>query len=129
MANDMTQTFTTAQGRVYASSQSIIARGSSSVPMPPPARAAGRRSLPIRQGVTRHFGGIEPDVAAGLKLRHDHGSNYMAEDFQKEVRCFGVTSSPSFVRQPPRWRHDQRSALSHFPAPVQEGLLPISLRL
>ena len=55
---------------------------------------------PVRQGVTRHFGGVGPDVAKGLTLRHDHGSNYMADDFRREIACFGIVSSPAFVRQP-----------------------------
>ena len=37
---------------------------------------------------------------AGLRLRHDHGSNYLADDFQQEVDFFGIESSPSFVREP-----------------------------
>jgi len=55
---------------------------------------------PIRQGVLRHFAAIGPGVAAGLTLRHDHGSNYMSGDFQAEIKCLGITSSPSFVREP-----------------------------
>lgn len=55
---------------------------------------------PIRQGVLCHFGAIGPGVAAGLKLRHDHGSNYMSGDFQAEIKCLGISSSPSFVREP-----------------------------
>ena len=55
---------------------------------------------PICQGVRRHFGRIEQDVAKGLALRHDHGSNYMSGDFQDEIAFFGIESSPSFVRQP-----------------------------
>jgi putative transposase len=55
---------------------------------------------PVRQGVLRHFGSIEKDVAKGLALRHDHGSNYMSRDFQDEIAFLGVESSPSFVRQP-----------------------------
>jgi putative transposase len=55
---------------------------------------------PIRQGAARHFGGLDADRALGLILRHDHGSNYMAEDFQREIRFLGITSQPSFVRQP-----------------------------
>jgi len=55
---------------------------------------------PIRQGVLRHFGGIGPDVARGLALRHDHGSNYMSRDFQGEIRFLGIEGSPSFVREP-----------------------------
>ena len=55
---------------------------------------------PIRQGVREHFGGIGEGVADGLRLRHDHGSNYLADDFQQEVDFFGIESSPSFVREP-----------------------------
>jgi transposase InsO family protein len=55
---------------------------------------------PVRQGVLRHFGGIEKNAAKGLSLRHDHGSNYMSSDFQDEIGFLGIESSPSFVRQP-----------------------------
>ena len=55
---------------------------------------------PIRQGVREHFGGIGEGVARGLRLRHDHGSNYLADDFQQEIAFFGMESSPSFVREP-----------------------------
>ena len=55
---------------------------------------------PVRQGVHRCFGAIAPGVACGLKLRHDHGSNYMSGDFQDEIECLGIEASPSFVRQP-----------------------------
>ena len=33
---------------------------------------------PVRQGVHLCFGAMAPRVARGLKLRHDHGSNYMS---------------------------------------------------
>ena len=36
---------------------------------------------PIRQGVRERFGEIGDGVARGLRLRHDHGSNYLADDF------------------------------------------------
>ena len=55
---------------------------------------------PIRQGIRERFGGIGDGVARGLRLRHDHGSNYLADDFQQAVACFGIESSPSFVREP-----------------------------
>ena len=55
---------------------------------------------PIRQGVRERFGAIGEGVARGLRLRHDHGSNYLADDFQQEVAFFGIESSPSFVREP-----------------------------
>jgi putative transposase len=55
---------------------------------------------PLRQGVRRHFGGFAKDVARGLSVRHDHGSQYMAGDFRKELRFLGIESSPAFVRAP-----------------------------
>ena len=38
--------------------------------------------------------------AAGLRLRHDHGSVYMSNDFQGEIQFLGIEPSPAFVRQP-----------------------------
>jgi transposase InsO family protein len=55
---------------------------------------------PIRQGVRRCFGGFARGIVADLSLRHDHGPQYMADDFQKELRFLGVESSPAFVRAP-----------------------------
>jgi transposase InsO family protein len=55
---------------------------------------------PIRQGVQTHFGGFAQDVAQGLLLRHDHGSQYMSHAFQDELRFIGIASSPAFVREP-----------------------------
>ena len=36
---------------------------------------------PIRQGVKEHCGAFSAGAADGLKLRHDHGSVYMSDDF------------------------------------------------
>jgi len=55
---------------------------------------------PIRQGIRAVFGAIAPEVARGLALRHDWGSQYTSKDFQAEIRHFGILSSPSFVREP-----------------------------
>ena len=55
---------------------------------------------PLRQGVREQFGGFEKGIAAGLAIRHDHGSAYMSDDFQEELAFLGMTSSPSFVREP-----------------------------
>jgi hypothetical protein len=30
---------------------------------------------------------VAPGVARGLKLRHDHGPNYMSGDFQGKIKC------------------------------------------
>ena len=59
-----------------------------------------RRSSRSGRGCIGRFGAIAPGVARGLKLRHDHGSNYMSGDFQDEIKCLGIEASPSFVRQP-----------------------------
>ena len=55
---------------------------------------------PIRQGVRASFGAFAKDIATGLKIRHDHGSQYMSRDFQNEIKFLGATSSPAFVRAP-----------------------------
>ena len=97
---DMTQTVTVEEGRAYvfvavehANSEAVGIHAS---------RSANRFEAlePVRQGVHRCFGSIAPTVARGLKLRHDHGSNYMSGDFQDEIECLGIEASPSFVREP-----------------------------
>jgi putative transposase len=55
---------------------------------------------PLRQGMKQYFGSFSGGIAAGLRLRHDHGSVYMSDDFQSEIRFLGIESSPAFVRQP-----------------------------
>lgn len=55
---------------------------------------------PIRQGVRRNFGAFGKDVADGLTLRHDHGSQFISEDFQREIAFLGIKDSPSYVREP-----------------------------
>jgi putative transposase len=55
---------------------------------------------PLRQGAREHFGGFDRDIARGLAIRHDHGSAYMSDDFQRELTFLGMVSSPSFVREP-----------------------------
>lgn len=55
---------------------------------------------PIRQGMKEYLGGFSGGIAAGLRLRHDHGSVYMSDDFQSEIRFLGIEPSPAFVRQP-----------------------------
>lgn len=55
---------------------------------------------PIRQGVRGHFGAYGKSVAEGLRLRHDHGTQYMSNHFQREVEFLGIEASPAFVREP-----------------------------
>jgi len=65
------------------------------------ARATRFEALePLRQGVREHFGGFAKNIACGLSVRHDHGSQYMSDAFQKELGFLGAESSPAFVRAP-----------------------------
>jgi putative transposase len=76
---------------------------------------------PIRQAVRRHFGGFVATVARGLKLRHDHGSQYMSDHFQKEIAFLGIESSPAFVRAP-----EGNGCAERFIRTLKENLLWIS---
>ena len=73
---------------------------------------------PIRQGVREHFGGLGEGVACGVRLRHDHGSNYLADDFQQEIAFFGMEGSASFVREP-----EGNGVAERFIRPLKENLL------
>lgn len=55
---------------------------------------------PVHQGVRARFGPIDKDVASGLSLRHDHGTQYTSGAFQDQIEFLGIESSPSFVRTP-----------------------------
>jgi putative transposase len=56
---------------------------------------------PLRQGVREHFGGFAKDGARGLSARHDHGSQYMSDVFQKEHE-FLVSRVPLLSCEHPR---------------------------
>ena len=55
---------------------------------------------PVKQAVRERFGAFAEQIATGLKLRHDHGSQYVSHDFQHEIAFLGLKSSPAFVREP-----------------------------
>ena len=78
---DMSQTVTLEEGRAYVFV--AVEHANSEIIGIHAARSANRFEAlePVRQGVHRCFGSIAPGVARGLKLRHDHGSNYMSGDF------------------------------------------------
>ena len=58
----------------------------------------GARADPT--GVRRCFGAFGKNIARGLAIRHDHGSQYMSDAFQNELIFLGIESSPAFVRAP-----------------------------
>ena len=101
---DMTQTIATREGRAFSARSCLIAVDHCSgefIGTHASSSASRWEALePVRQGVTRHFGGVGPDLAKGLTLRHDHGSNDMADDFRREIGCVGILSSPALKRQP-----------------------------
>jgi len=55
---------------------------------------------PIAQGITRYFGGTGTQVARGLSLRFDHGTQYMADHFLNQLKFWGIAPSPAFVAEP-----------------------------
>src|SRR5215216_2087215 len=84
-------------------------------------RAARFEALePIRRGVRRHLGGFARGIAAGLALRHDHGSQHMADAFRKEIAFLGIDSSPAFVRAP-----EGNGCAERFIRTLKENLLRV----
>ena len=55
---------------------------------------------PIAMGLTRIYGSVAPDVARGLALRMDNGTQYIADHFQHQLRFWGIAPSFAFVEQP-----------------------------
>ena len=44
----------------------------------------------LRHGVRQYFGAIGKHTARGLAVRHEHGSQYMPDSFQTEMRSLGI---------------------------------------
>lgn len=55
---------------------------------------------PIAMGLQELFGSLGPDVARGLALRMDHGTQYLSDHFLNQIRYWGITPSFAFVEQP-----------------------------
>ena len=54
----------------------------------------------LGMAVRQQFGHLGAGAARGLALRHDHGSNFMADVFQKQMKFWGVAPSYAFVAEP-----------------------------
>src|SRR4051812_46590065 len=54
----------------------------------------------LGMAVRQQFGQLGAGAARGLALRHDHGSNFMSDVFQKQIRFWGVAPSYAFVGEP-----------------------------
>jgi putative transposase len=55
---------------------------------------------PVSQAITRVFGHCGPKAAHGVELRHDHGCQYLSDDFQHMARFHGLQPSFAFVGEP-----------------------------
>lgn len=73
---------------------------------------------PLRQGIREYVGAYGENVAVGLSIRHDHGSQYTSDAFQNELRFLGATSSPAFVRSP-----EGNGCIERFIRTLKEQLL------
>ena len=54
----------------------------------------------LGMAVRQQFGHLSAGAARGLALRHDHGSNFMSDVFQKQVKFWGLAPSYAFVAEP-----------------------------
>ncbi len=50
--------------------------------------------------VRAQFGHLSKDAARCVAVRHDHGSTFMADHFQKQIRFWGLSPSYTFVGEP-----------------------------
>ena len=78
-----------------------------------------------RQGIRVHFGQFESGVADGLKLRHDHGSQFVSNHFQDEI---AFPLGLDFYIRLPEWIPNDRLATPAKPRPAAM-LLTFPIRL
>ena len=57
-------------------------------------------SVGLSHGLRRYFGSVEADVARGLALRMDHGSQYLSDHFLNQLRYWGIHPSFGFLEEP-----------------------------
>ena len=85
--------------------------------MPPAGRPASRPSSRCARACAL-FGAFAAGIAGGLSLRHDHGSQFVADDYQRELAFLGIASSPAFVREP-----EGNGCVERFIRTLKENLL------
>jgi hypothetical protein len=80
----------------------------------------GNRSHAIQalgMAVRQQFGRLSAGAARGLALRHDHGSNFMADHSQKQIRFWGASPSYAFIGEP-----ETNGVIERFPSDFGIGL-------
>jgi len=55
---------------------------------------------PISQGLRATAGSVAADAGRGLALRMDHGTQYLSDHFQNQLKHWGITPSFAFIEQP-----------------------------
>lgn len=54
----------------------------------------------VGMAVKTVFGAVAGGIARGVALRHDHGSPFMADHFQNQIKFWGMAPSFAFVAEP-----------------------------
>jgi putative transposase len=55
---------------------------------------------PISQGLISTFASVAADAGRGLSLRMDHGTQYLSDHFQNQIKYWGINPSFAFIEQP-----------------------------
>jgi putative transposase len=55
---------------------------------------------PISQGLMTTVGSVAADAGRGLSLRMDHGTQYLSDHFQNQLKHWGISPSFAFIEQP-----------------------------
>lgn len=55
---------------------------------------------PLSMALNNIYGGVQADVARGLALRMDHGTQYLSDHFLKQLKFWGITPSFASVAEP-----------------------------
>lgn len=55
---------------------------------------------PVAQGVLAQYGSVACGAARGLALRMDHGTQYLSDHFQNQIKAWGIAPSFAFLREP-----------------------------
>jgi len=55
---------------------------------------------PLAMGIAEQYGSVGVDVARGLAVRMDHGTQYLSDHFLNQLRFWGIAPSFAFVAEP-----------------------------
>lgn len=55
---------------------------------------------PVYDAVTDRYGNLDANVARGLQIRHDWGSQYRSAHFTGSLAWLGITDSPAYPGEP-----------------------------